>query len=73
MGNCLTTESHSGHNPHHTQGGVPGGPSPGISRLPPEVVSVPQLPGTELVPMDMGLPRPLPDPTEATPSSLKVR
>ena len=69
MGNCLTTESHSGHNPH-TQG-VQGGPSPGISRLPPEV-SVPQLPGTELVPMDMGLPRPLPDPTEATPSSLKV-
>ena len=71
MGNCFSTESHPGHGSHHTSG-VPGGPSPGISRMPPEV-SVPTLPGNnDIVPMDLGLPRPLPDPTEATPSSIKV-
>ena len=70
MGNCFSTES--GGPSHELRGGGilpgPGGPSPGISRLP--EVSVPPGLNPDIGPIDLGIPRPLPDPTEATPNSV---
>ena len=70
MGNCFSSEGGG----HHPSGP---GPSPGITRLPevpPGVVGA-GLNSDNIVPMvplDMGHSRPLPDPTESTPSSIKV-
>jgi len=66
MGNCLSTDGGG-------QGGA--GPSPGIVNRHPEVPVVPGLNADNivpLVPLDIGHSRPLPDPTESTPNSIKV-
>ena len=81
MGNCFSTPSAP--HAHHPSGP---GPSPGIERLPAAPVMVPGLqtdPGLAFPglnnhghgrpSMDHGTgPRPLPDPSEATPSNVKV-
>ena len=65
MGNCFSTDSGG----HHASA-----PSPGIPRL----TEAPVVSGLNsenivpMVPLDLGHSRPLPDPTESTPSSIKV-
>ena len=77
MGNCWSNESGG----HSGGGGVLGGPSPGLGvRLPtdgPVVMSAlpgagPDFPVTGRPSIDHSAARPLPDPNENTPSSVKV-
>ena len=77
MGNCWSNESGG----HGGGGGVLGGPSPGLGvRIPtdgPVVMSAlpgagPDFPVTGRPSIDHSAARPLPDPNENTPSSVKV-
>ena len=81
MGNCFSSPSQSHHHPSGP------GPSPGIARLPEAPVGGVMVPGLQTDPgltfaglnnhgrpsLDHGTgPRPLPDPSENTPSNVKV-